>query len=84
VFISNIYIGISIWHDGMDTSYSKLDHNMYIKVDEWWMTIASIKGHIENQGNWACDVFSALFVKDQDATNHNIVVFSITLVNKLR
>jgi uncharacterized membrane protein len=48
VFISNIYIGISIWHDGMDTSYSKLHQNMYIKVDEWWMTIASIKGHIED------------------------------------
>jgi hypothetical protein len=32
----------------MDTSYSKLDHNVYIKVDEWWMMITSIKGHIED------------------------------------
>ncbi len=83
VFISNICIGISIWHDGMDTSYNKLDQNMYIKVNEWWMTIASIKGHIEEQGSWACDTFNALSAEDQDAANHNIVVFSITLVNEL-
>jgi hypothetical protein len=50
----------------MDTSYSELDQNVFIKVDEWWMTIASIKGHIENQGSWAHDVFNAIFVEDQD------------------
>jgi hypothetical protein len=67
----------------MDTSYSELYQNVYIKVDEWWMTIASIKGHIKDHGSWACDVFSVLFVEDQDATIHNIVIFSITLVNEL-
>jgi hypothetical protein len=45
VFVSNISIGISIYHDNMDTFYSELDQNAYIKVDEWWMTIASITGH---------------------------------------
>ncbi len=68
----------------MDTSYNELDQNAYIKVDEWWMTIASIKGHIKDHGIWACDVFNALFTKDQDEAIHNIVVFSITLVNELR
>jgi hypothetical protein len=68
----------------MDTSYRELDQNAYIKVDEWWMTIASIKGHIKDQGGWACDAFSALSVEDQDVTIHNIAVFSITLVNELR
>ncbi len=48
VFVNNICIDISIYHDNMDTSYSKLDHNVYIKVDEWWMMITSIKGHIED------------------------------------
>ncbi|CAK9277001.1 unnamed protein product [Sphagnum jensenii] len=66
VFVNNIYIDISICHDNMDTSYSELDQNVFIKVDEWWMTIASIKGHIENQGSWAHDVFNAIFVEDQD------------------
>ncbi len=84
VLISNICISISICHDNMDTSYNKLDHNTYIKVDEWWMTIASIKGHIEDQGSWARDVFSVLFAEDQYAAIHNIVVFSMTLVNELR
>ncbi len=51
VLISNIYIDISICHDSMDTSYNELDQNVYIKVDEWWMTIASIKGHIEDQSS---------------------------------
>jgi len=83
VFISNVCIDISIWHDGMDTSYSKLDQNMYIKVDEWWMTIASIKRHSEDQGSWAYDAFSALSAGDQDVANHNIAIFSITLVNEL-
>ncbi len=68
----------------MDTSYNELDQNMYIKVDEWWMMITSIKRHIEDQGNWVHDTFSALFAEDQDATIHNIAVFSITLVNELR
>jgi len=66
----------------MDTSYSELDQNVYIKVDEWWMTIASIKGHIEDQGSWVRDVFNALSTKDQDVVIHNIAVFSITLVNE--
>jgi hypothetical protein len=83
VFISNICIGISICHDNMDTSYNKLDQNAYIKVNEWWMMIISIKGHIEDQGSWARDAFSALSTKDQDAKIHNIAVFSITLVNEL-
>jgi len=68
----------------MDTSYSELDQNASIKVDEWWMMITSIKGHIEDYGSWVHDVFNVLFVKYQDATIHNIVVFSITLVNELR
>jgi hypothetical protein len=38
----------------------------------------------ENQGSWAREAFSVLFAEDQDATIHNIVVFSITLVNELR
>ncbi len=49
MLVSNICICISICHVNMDTSYSELDQNVYIKVDEWWMTIASIKGHIEDQ-----------------------------------
>jgi hypothetical protein len=77
-------IGISICHDSMDTSYSELDQNVYIKVDAWWMMITSIKGHIEDYGSWARDVFSVLSAEYQDATIHNIVVFSITLVNELR
>jgi hypothetical protein len=48
VFVNNICIDISIYHDNMDTSYTELDQNTYIKVDEWWMMIASIKGHIED------------------------------------
>jgi len=84
VLVSNIYINISICHDSMDTSYSELDQNASIKVDEWWMMITSIKGHIEDYGSWVHDVFNVLFVKYQDATIHNIVVFSITLVNELR
>jgi hypothetical protein len=84
VFVSNICIGISICHGNMDTSYNELDQNVYIKVDEWWMTIASIKGHIDDQGNWACDAFNVLSTEDQDATIHNIVIFSITMVNELR
>ncbi len=32
----------------------------------------------------ACDAFNALSVEDQNAVIHNIVVFSITLVNELR
>jgi hypothetical protein len=74
---------ISICHDNVDTSYNELDQNAYIKVDEWWMTIASIKRHIEDQGNWARDAFNALFAEDQYVTIHNIVVFSNTLVNEL-
>jgi len=84
VLVNNICISISICHDNMDTSYNELDQNAYIKVNEWWMMIASIKGHIEDQGSWAYDVFSAPSVKDQDATIHNITVFSITLVNETR
>jgi hypothetical protein len=68
----------------MDTSYNKLDQNAYIKVDEWWMTIASIKGHIEDQGSWARDAFNVLSTEDQDVTIHNIAIFSITLVNEFR
>ncbi len=83
MFISNICIGISICHDSIDTSYNELDQNAYIKVDEWWMTIASIKGHVEDKGSWARDAFNALFAKDQDAMIHNIAIFSITLVNEL-
>ncbi len=82
MLVSNICISISICHDNMDTSYSELDQNVYIKVDEWWMTIASIKGHIEDQGSWVCDVFNALSAKDQDVAINNIAVFSITLVNE--
>jgi hypothetical protein len=67
----------------MDTSHNKLDQNAYIKVDEWWMSIASIKGHIKDHGSWACDAFSALSAKDQDEAIHNIAIFSITLVNEL-
>ncbi len=83
MFVNNICIGISIFHDSMDTSYNELDHNVYIKVDEWWMTIASIKGYIEDQGSWARDAFSALSAEDQDAVIHNIAIFSLTLVNEL-
>jgi hypothetical protein len=83
VLVSNIFIGISICHDNMDTSYSELDQKAYIKVYEWWMTIASIKGHIEDQGSWVRDAFNALFAEDQNATIHNIAIFSITLVNEL-
>ncbi|CAK9879569.1 unnamed protein product [Sphagnum jensenii] len=84
VFISNICINISNCHDNMDTSYNELDQNAYIKVDEWWMMIASIKGHIEDQGSWACNAFNALSAKNQDVAIHNIAVFSITLVNEFR
>jgi len=35
VFVNNICINISICHDNMDTSYSELNQNVYIKVDEW-------------------------------------------------
>jgi hypothetical protein len=83
VLISNICIGISICHDSMDTSYNKLDQNTYIKVNEWWMMIVSIKGHIEDHSSWVHDTFSALSAKDQDAAIHNIAIFSITLVNEL-
>ncbi|CAM6011352.1 unnamed protein product [Sphagnum balticum] len=83
VFVSNICIDISICHDSMDTSYNELNQNTYIKFDEWWMTTASIKGHIDDQGSWARDMFNALSAKDQDATIHNIVIFSITMVNEL-
>ncbi len=48
VLVNNICIDISIYHENMDTSYIELDQNAYIKVDEWWMMIASIKGHIED------------------------------------
>ncbi|KAH9570353.1 hypothetical protein CY35_02G035500 [Sphagnum magellanicum] len=34
VFVNNICIDISIYHDNMDTSYTELDQNTYIKVDE--------------------------------------------------
>jgi hypothetical protein len=68
----------------MDTSYNELDQITSIKVDEWWITIASIKGHIEDQGSWAYDAFSALSAENQNAVIHNIAVFSITLVNELR
>jgi hypothetical protein len=37
-----------------------------------------------NQGSWARDAFNALSAENQDAMIHNIVVFSITLVNELR
>jgi len=67
----------------MDTSYNKLDENTYIKVNEWWMMITSIKGHIEDQGSWARDAFSVLSAEDQDVAIHNIAIFSITLVNDL-
>jgi len=83
VLISNTCIEISICHDSMDTSYNELDQNAYIKVNEWWMTIACINGHIENQGSWDHDAFSALSAKDQDVAIHNIAVFFITLVNEL-
>jgi len=68
----------------MDTSSNELDQNAYIKVDEWWMTITSIKGHIEDHGSWACKAFNALSAKDQDVAIHNIAIFSNTLVNELR
>ncbi len=67
----------------MDTSYNELDQNTYIKVDEWWMKITSIKGHIKDQGSWAHDAFNVLSTEDQDAAIHNIAIFSITLVNEL-
>jgi len=83
VLVNNICINISICHDNMYTSYNELDQNAYIKVNEWWMTIASIKGYIADQGSWACDAFSVQSTEDQDAMIHNIAIFSITLVNEL-
>jgi hypothetical protein len=47
------------------------------------MMIASIKGHIEDQGNWAHDAFNVLSAEDEDVTIHNIAIFFITLVNEL-
>ncbi len=83
VFVNNICINISICHDNMDTSYSELNQNVYIKVDVWWMMITSIKGHIEDQGSWVHDAFSVLSAEDQDAMIHNTAILFITLVNEL-
>ena len=73
-------------HVSDDQSYEILQLDQYIMddTDEWWINIEDIVQHIEDQGTWAREAFTALSVAEQEALGSDIGDFVLNLVNGLQ
>ena len=77
---------IGIKHFNTDCSHDKLQQNQYFMddTDEWWLKIEDIVHHIEDQGTWALDAYTALSVREQVGLVEDIGDFLLNLVKGLQ
>jgi hypothetical protein len=77
---------IGIKHVNTDRSHEKLQQNQYFMddTDEWWLKIEDIVHHIEDQGTWAHDAYSALSVQEKVHLVEDIGDFLLNLVKGLQ
>jgi hypothetical protein len=86
LLVCKLCIEIGIKHVSDDQSYEILQLDQYIMddTDEWWINIEDIVHHIEDQGTWAREAFTALSVAEQEALGSDIGDFVLNLVNGLQ
>jgi hypothetical protein len=77
---------IGIKQVNTDRSREKLQQNQYFMddTDEWWLKIEDIVHHIEDQGTWALDAYTALSVREQVSLVADIGDFLLNLVKGLQ